>query len=339
MGKRFTRLVVLALGSIAGYFLAHHISNRHDLLTGAFAVSTGLIIVLITQVIETLVGKIPVRTMVGALSGLLLGFLVGDVAFQVLMAPFFQEVPSLGWYVRVLINLVFGQLGISYGMVRGAGFDAEKLRNLFYRKKSETGVKIFDTSVIIDGRIADICKTGFIEGTVVIPRFILKELQFIADSADIHKRNRGRRGLDILNLIQKSVNVVVEIADADFPQIRDVDAKLVELAKRVNGQIVTNDFNLNKIAELQGVKVLNVNELANAVKPIVLPGEFLKVHVLKDGKEPGQGIAYLDDGTMVVVDNASKVIGLSVEVSVTSVLQTTAGRMIFSRLRDDGALD
>ena len=191
--------------------------------------------------------------------------------------------------------------------------------------------KILDTSVIIDGRIADICKTGFIEGTIVIPEFVLEELQHIADSSDLLKRNRGRRGLDILNKIQKELDVQVLIYEGDFEEISEVDSKLVKLAKVLQGKVVTNDFNLNKVCELQGVSVLNINDLANAVKPVVLPGEEILVQIIKDGKEHGQGVAYLDDGTMIVVEGGREYIGMMMEVLVTSVLQTSAGRMIFAK--------
>ena len=194
--------------------------------------------------------------------------------------------------------------------------------------------KILDTSVIIDGRIADVCETGFIDGTLVIPQFVLKELQLVADSADSMKRNRGRRGLDILQKIQKMAGVEVMISDLDFPEVREVDLKLIELARTLPGKIVTNDFNLNKVAQLRGVDVLNVNELANSLKPVVLPGEIMKVFILKEGKEYNQGVAYLDDGTMVVVDNARKMISKTIDIVVTSVLQTTAGKMIFGRYID-----
>ena len=195
--------------------------------------------------------------------------------------------------------------------------------------------KLLDTSVIIDGRIADLCETGFMEGEFVIPQFILQELQHISDSADSLKRARGRRGLDILNHIQKNEDMVVEIVEDDFPHIKEVDAKLVELGKKLDAKILTNDLNLNKVAELQGVQVLNINELSNALKPVVLPGETMRVFVLKEGKEAGQGVAYLDDGTMVVVDNAKRCIGKNIDVVVTSILQTSAGRMIFTRLREE----
>ena len=190
--------------------------------------------------------------------------------------------------------------------------------------------------MIIDGRIADICETGFLDGTLVIPQFVLKELQLVADSADSMKRNRGRRGLDILQKIQKMAGVDVMISDIDFPEVREVDLKLIELARTLHGKIVTNDFNLNKVAQLRGVEVLNINELANALKPVVLPGEFMKVFILKEGKEYNQGVAYLDDGTMVVVDNARRMISKNIDIVVTSVLQTTAGKMIFGRYIESG---
>jgi uncharacterized protein YacL len=195
--------------------------------------------------------------------------------------------------------------------------------------------KILDTSVIIDGRIADICGTGFLEGILVIPNFVLNELQMIADSADSIKRNRGRRGLDILNKMQKDQSIKVKISDMDFKDIHEVDSKLVQLAKVMKAKVITNDFNLNKVAEFHGVEVLNINELSNALKPIVLPGEEMKVHLIKEGKDSNQAIGYLDDGTMVVVENGRRRINEEVEVTVTSVLQTTAGRMIFTRLKED----
>jgi uncharacterized protein YacL len=198
-------------------------------------------------------------------------------------------------------------------------------------KQGRKSFKILDTSVIIDCRIADIADTGFLDGVVVIPQFVLRELQLVADSADSLKRNRGRRGLDILQRVQKMATVSVQIVEDDFPAVREVDLKLIELAKLYEGKIITNDFNLNKVAQLQGVEVLNINELANALKPIVLPGETMRVFILKEGKEYNQGVAYLDDGTMVVVDNARKLIGKNVDIAVTSVLQTTAGKMIFGK--------
>jgi uncharacterized protein YacL len=212
--------------------------------------------------------------------------------------------------------------------------EPERIVGLFRNTGPRRRYRVLDTSVIIDGRIADICETGFMDGTLVIPQFVLKELQFVADSSDSMKRNRGRRGLDILQKIQKMAGVDVMISDVDFPDVKEVDLKLIELARTLEGKIVTNDFNLNKVAQLRGVSVLNINELANSLKPVVLPGELMKVFILKEGKEYNQGVAYLDDGTMVVVDNARKMIGKTIDVVVTSVLQTTAGKMIFGRFID-----
>jgi uncharacterized protein YacL len=230
-------------------------------------------------------------------------------------------------------------LGLPYlGLVLGAKFGRERITG--QSKHPEYAMvtgnhKILDTSVIIDGRVADLCETGFLEGTFLVPQFILHELQHIADSSDSLKRARGRRGLDILNKIRKMVDIDVRIIDDDFPNVKDVDSKIVVLAKKVGAKVITNDLNLNKVAELQGVRVLNINELCNALRPVVLPGETIRVFVLKEGKEVGQGVAYLDDGTMIVVDNAKRCIGRNVDVVVTSVLQTTAGRMIFTRLREE----
>jgi uncharacterized protein YacL len=227
--------------------------------------------------------------------------------------------------------IVLPYLGLVLGGKHGEWLEPARLVTLFRAAGPMRRYKILDTSVIIDGRIADVCETGFVDGTLVIPQFVLKELQLVADSSDSLKRNRGRRGLDILQKIQKMAGVEVVISDVDFPEIREVDLKLIELARTLQGKIVTNDFNLNKVAQLRGVEVLNVNELANSLKPVVLPGEIMKVFILKEGKEYNQGVAYLDDGTMVVVDNARKMISKTIDIVVTSVLQTTAGKMIFGR--------
>lgn len=203
-------------------------------------------------------------------------------------------------------------------------------------KESVKGIpKVLDTSVIIDGRIFDICETGFIEGPLVIPNFVLDELRHISDSSDALKRNRGRRGLDILNKIQKELTIETQIVDDDFPKIAEVDAKLLKLAQKMEGKVITNDYNLNKVAEFQGVPVLNINELSNAIKPVVLPGEEMKIDIVKDGKESSQGVAYLEDGTMIVVEGGRKYIGQTTDVVVTSVLQTAAGRMIFAKPKDN----
>ncbi len=234
-------------------------------------------------------------------------------------------------FLHGLIVVVLPFMGMMLGARRGEWLEPAKLVSLFKDARPQKRYKILDTSVIIDGRVAEIVETGFLDGTLVVPQFVLKELQFVADSSDPLKRNRGRRGLDILQRIQKMAGVEVVISDVDFPQIREVDLKLIELARSLIGQIVTNDFNLNKVAQLRGVAVLNINELANVLKPVVLPGEVMSVFVIKEGKELTQGVAYLDDGTMVVVDNARQRIGKTVDVAVTSVLQTTAGRMIFGK--------
>jgi uncharacterized protein YacL len=236
----------------------------------------------------------------------------------------------------VLIALPY--LGLVLGGQHGEWLEPARLASLFRSAGPARRYKILDTSVIIDGRIADVCETGFVDGALVIPQFVLKELQLVADSSDSMKRNRGRRGLDILQKIQKMSGVEVIISDLDFPEVREVDLKLIELARSLQGKIVTNDFNLNKVAQLRGVQVLNVNELANSLKPVVLPGEIMKVFILKEGKEYNQGVAYLDDGTMVVVDNARKMINKTIEIVVTSVLQTTAGKMIFGRYIEQGGV-
>jgi len=236
------------------------------------------------------------------------------------------------------IVLVLAESGLTFGFqdsyhLAWIVVDADHLADGIFggEKQTKHSYKILDTSVIIDGRIADIAETGFLDGVLIIPQFVLRELQLVADSADSLKRNRGRRGLDILQRVQKIATLNIQIVETDYPSVREVDLKLIELAKEMEGKIVTNDFNLNKVAQLQGVEVLNINELANSLKPIVLPGEAMRVFILKEGKEYNQGVAYLDDGTMVVVDNARKLIGKTIDIAVTSVLQTTAGKMIFGK--------
>jgi uncharacterized protein YacL len=280
---------------------------------------------------EHYLGKVPLR----AISGSLLGLAVGSIlakALIYLVSDIFLQKSAITPYIAFLIYLGFGYLGLVLGWKKSYNLDFRDLKTFFSEPLPSKNYKVLDTSVIIDGRIADISETGFLEGVLIIPQFILKELQHIADSPDPIKRNRGRRGLEILHKIQKRIDTQVEIHDRDFPKIKEIDAKLIELAKTLQAKLITNDFNLSKVAELQGVSVLNVNELANALKPVVLPGEIIEALVLKEGKEFGQGIAYLDDGTMIVIDNAKKFIGKTVSVAVTSVLQTTAGRMIFGQL-------
>lgn len=269
------------------------------------------------------------------------GLIVGFVIAFLISQPF-SDIKYIGTIVAILSYLIFGYLGIKISTrkkddVMWPQINLKKATAVKKDKNARREIispKILDTSVIIDGRISDICKTGFIEGTLVIPEFVLKELRHIADSSDSLKRNRGRRGLDILNILQKDDSVSVLIESKDYGDNIEVDIKLLKLAKELGGKVLTNDFNLNKVAEFQGVDVLNINELANAVKPVVLPGEEMTVMVVKDGKESGQGLAYLDDGTMIVVEGGKKCIGDSVVVTVTSVLQTAAGRMIFAKLKN-----
>ncbi|MGP7819247.1 PIN/TRAM domain-containing protein [Niallia sp. 01092] len=286
------------------------------------------------KIVEEALVKAPITDIifgsVGLAFGLTLAFLIGYALTAI-------KVPIINTIAPILLTLLFGYLGFQVGFKK-----RDELLTLFTAKRKKASeeevvnqekgnLKILDTSVIIDGRIADICQTGFLEGTIVIPQFVLGELQHIADSSDALKRNRGRRGLDILNRIQKELAIKVEIYEGDFEEIVEVDSKLVKLAKLTNGVVVTNDFNLNKVCELQKVSVLNINDLANAVKPVVLPGEEMKIQIIKDGKEHNQGIAYLDDGTMIVVEEGRNYIGKHIDVLVTSVLQTSAGRMIFAK--------
>jgi len=291
-----------------------------------------------TEIIESALQTVPTSDIVLGTIGLIFGLVIANLLIRpITIIP----IPWLGSIVMVLAYIVLGYLGIKVATRKGddLGGLVNTLRKVGVKEKSlrnnsQVRPKILDTSVIIDGRIADICKTDFIEGPLIIPRFVLEELRHIADSSDTLKRNRGRRGLDILNKIQKELDISVQISDKDFSDTPEVDSKLLKLAQHMKGKVVTNDFNLNKVAEFQGVSVLNINELANAVKPVVLPGEEMVVQVIKDGKETGQGVAYLDDGTMIVVDGGKKHIGESVGVMVTSVLQTAAGRMIFAKPKD-----
>ena len=302
--------------------------------------------------VEVQLGKMPIHDVLAGAIGLALGLIIAN-----LLGFAFAKIPIVGDYFPVVFSIVFGYLGIRLTIrkrreltglfdflprltreiarlrdMRAAEAAAAKAEKETEGKaKEEKSYKLLDTSVIIDGRIADLCDTGFIEGTLLIPVFVLEELQHIADSADPLKRTRGRRGLDILQRIRQETKVRVEITNVDFDDIAEVDSKLVRLGQEVSGKIITNDFNLNKVAQLRGVEVLNINELANAVKPVVIPGEGMTVSVVKPGKEQGQGVAYLDDGTMIVIENGYRHIGETIQVEVTSALQTAAGRMIFAK--------
>ncbi|WP_227764069.1 PIN/TRAM domain-containing protein [Zhaonella formicivorans] len=313
-------------------------------LLGLLGIITGLIgysfaprlisiVVQTTKWFESRLQKTPTQDIVGGAIGLIIGLIIAN-----LFGVSIYRLPLVGPYLAIAASLIISYLGWSVGTKKKeeffsflGGFRLGGKEKIPKTEGPKINYKILDTSVIIDGRIADICKSGFVEGILLIPGFVLEELRHIADSSDLLKRNRGRRGLDILNKIRKELDVMVKIHEKDYEDIAEVDSKLVRLAQELGAPVITNDFNLNKVAELQGVKVLNINELANAVKPIVLPGEEMVVQVIKDGKEMGQGVGYLDDGTMIVVENGKRYIGQTISVLVTSVLQTAAGRMIFAK--------
>ncbi|OGX13535.1 MAG: twitching motility protein PilT [Nitrospirae bacterium RIFCSPLOWO2_12_FULL_63_8] len=329
MARRMGFAFMSGLAGMA-LFVRSEEGSQWEFLAMGFAI--GAVLGGLVLAVELALHKASFGVIIGATTGLAVGLMLTGLIEWVGSAVF--DVETFLFHVGGLVFL----LGLPYlGMTLGARFGQEQLGAP--ARPSELSVvdskKILDTSVIIDGRVAELCETGFLEGTFLVPQFILHELQHIADSSDSLKRARGRRGLDILNKIQKMVDIDVRIVDDDFPNVKEVDSKLVVLAKKVGAKVITNDLNLNKVAELQGVRVLNINELCNALRPVVLPGEAIRVFILKEGKEAGQGVAYLDDGTMIVVDNARRHIGRTVDVIGTSVLQTTAGRMIFTRLKEE----
>jgi uncharacterized protein YacL len=331
MGVNIVRIFLVIFCSLVGVYLGPELlSSANASLWGGIG---GGLIAAAVIFLEIAIRRASGKGIMGGIIGVVIAFGLTRLTVQVFVPASTGETQLL----YPLIYILAGYLGIMIGVWKGKEFNPAAWWKIFSKGGSQRAEnpKILDTSVIIDGRIADVCETGFIDGPFIIPQFILRELQHIADSPDPLKRNRGRRGLDILNRIQKQTDVEVRISDQDFPKIKEVDAKLIELAKRINGRIITNDFNLNKVAELLGVTVLNINQLTNALKPVVLPGETIHIQILKEGKEPGQGVAYLDDGTMVVVEEGRKIIGKELDVMVTSVLQTTAGRMIFSRPREE----
>ncbi len=323
-------LLGLLIGGVAGFLISPYLMRK--LLN--FSVW-----------VEGQLNKMPIHDVIAGACGLAIGLILAN-----LLGVAFSRMPIVGDYIPIIFNIVLGYLGIHIMIKKRREITAlfdfiPRFLKEFAKNKEaaappvppepleqhKASYKLLDTSVIIDGRIADICKSGFIEGTLLIPVFVLEELQHIADSADLLKRTRGRRGLDILKRIQTEFDMFVEIDSRDFDDISEVDSKLIRLAQLVGGKIITNDYNLNKVADLQGVTVLNINELSNAVKPVVIPGETMVAMVVKEGKEQGQGVAYLDDGTMIVVEGGRKHINTSIEVTVTSVLQTAAGRMIFAK--------
>jgi uncharacterized protein YacL len=299
-------------------------------LSGPVAALLGVLVGAGVVIFEFRIKEVSLKRLIGAAFGSVLGIL-GAYLISLVLKSAMPDSPTVR-FLQLALLAWMTYCGLIVGAAKGDMLNLAALGGLFGGEKvSKNTFKILDTSVIIDGRIVDIAETGFIDGAIVIPQFVLRELQLVADSSDSMKRNRGRRGLDILQRLQKMPQLNVQILEDDFPAVREVDMKLIELAKVYTCKIVTNDFNLNKVAQLHGVEVLNINELANALKPVVLPGETMRVFILKEGKEYNQGVAYLDDGTMVVVDNARKMISKTIDVAVTSVLQTTAGKMIFGR--------
>ncbi len=326
----FVRLVFILVVAAACYVLEPF--GLTAPVDGAVGAAIGIGVILF----EMRLHKVSLKRLIGAAIGSVLGIL-GAYLFSLVIRNSINPGHTQS-FLQLLVMLLMAYIGLIVGANKGDLLNLAALGGIFGgEKQGRKAYKILDTSVIIDGRIADIAETGFLDGIIVIPQFVLRELQLVADSADSLKRNRGRRGLDILQRLQKVASLNIQIVEDDFPAVREVDMKLIELAKVYEGKIITNDFNLNKVAQLQGVEVLNINELANSLKPIVLPGEIMRVFILKEGKEYNQGVAYLDDGTMVVVDNARKMIGKNVDISVTSVLQTTAGKMIFGKFDERGA--
>jgi uncharacterized protein YacL len=357
MLKKIFRVVITLVGAGIGYslsFLLARVDFINELVVATgyawytivvlFVLAAGLagfmlaprmtvVTLKVVDFMETALQRIPVQDLVGGAFGLIIGLVIANL----LGAPL-VNIPWVGPYIPIIFSVLFGYLGLSLGIKK-----KEELRGLMSmwrvgskqgRSDGRKGIdKVLDTNVIIDGRISDICRTGFLDGTLIVPRFVLEELQHIADSSDLLRRNKGRRGLDILNQMRKEQGIKIEIRDFDgVDNKKDVDFRLIQVCKRLDCPVVTNDFNLNKVAELVGVKVLNINELANAVKPLFLPGEEINgVDVIRDGKESGQGVAYLEDGTMIVIEGGKKYIGQRINVVVTSVLQTSAGRMIFAK--------
>jgi uncharacterized protein YacL len=324
------------LDPIGAKYAAQPSNTPFGLPTHVLSALLAFVIAVAIILFEIRIQKASLKTLIGAGVGSIMG-IVGGVLIGFLIS--YQEPgavnPSTKAFLTLALAFIMAYVGLMVGATKGDYLELSALGGIFSDKLTRKDVKILDTSVIIDGRIADVAETGFLSGTIVIPQFILRELQQVADSPDSSKRQRGRRGLDMLNRLQSNPSLDIQVVDTDFPAVKEVDLKLLELSKSLDGVVVTNDFNLNKVAQLHGIQVLNINELANSLKPVVLPGEAMRVFILKEGKEYNQGVAYLDDGTMVVVDNARRMIGKNADIAVTSVLQTTAGKMIFGRLWED----
>ena len=324
------QVFLVLVTTVTSYYIVKEMFG--STLYAAFGAMAGVIFGYLIIKLEEKLKEIPLKNLIGILIGITIGLSVANLFISKLLLTHAKDVP-ITLPIYVLLYFVMGYLGFRIGEKKSHTLDLSKVP-LFHRMEASEGNKVLDTSTIIDGRIADVCETGFLEGTLVIPQFVLYEIQHIADLQDPVKKTRGRRGLEILHRLQKQASVKVKIVDYDFPKLKDVDSKLIALAKNMNGKIITNDFNLNKVAELQGIEVLNLNQLVTSLKPAVLPAEQMTIRIIKEGKEYGQGIGYLDDGTMVVVDDARKLLGKTVDVVVTSLLQTSSGRMIFAKLKE-----
>jgi uncharacterized protein YacL len=327
MGLFIFRFFIIGLITIGGYFYPPF------KLTGVYGAAAAFFLAALMMFLETRIRKAQFRVIWSAGMGLLVGILLGWMLGAIYQSVVHTE--EMATFIRIFFLAIMPYIGLLVGTRRPEWLDPAHLIGLFKEKRAGRSFKVLDTSVIIDGRIADLCDTGFVEGALVVPQFVLKELQFVADSADGLKRQRGRRGLDVVDRLQKSSQVEVIISDLDFPETPDVDSKLIECARSMDAKIVTNDYNLNKVARIHGIKVLNINEVVSSLRPVALPGETMSVFILKEGKEKEQGVAYLDDGTMVVVDNSRRMIGQTVDITVTSVLQTTVGKMIFGRFNGE----
>ena len=327
MGIHIFRFFIIGCLTAAGYFFP--LFRLPRVASAGIALVFGAIIMYLETRIRRTQFKIIWSSTIGTYAGVFLGWSLGAIYQNIT-----TDAPT-ALFIRIFFLIIMPYIGFLVGAQKSEWLDPAHLFRFFKEKSIGRSYKILDTSVIIDGRITDLCDTGFIEGTLVIPQFVLKELQFVADSADALKRQRGRRGLDVLNHLQNSSQISVVIWEMDFPEIKDVDSKLIELGRQLDAKIVTNDVNLNKVAKLRGIAVLNINELANALRPVVLPGESMRIFILKEGKEKDQGVGYLDDGTMVVVDNSRRMIGQNIDITVTSVLQTTVGKMIFGRYNEE----
>jgi uncharacterized protein YacL len=339
------RIAFIVLLALVGYLLNPLETTTHLPVTTRetrqlVSAVLGIVVAAFVIIFEMRARKASLKTLIGAAIGSTLGIIGAYLIGMLISAQDINTVPGeMKVFMTIALAFFMGYIGLMVGAAKGEYIDLSVLGGLFSDKNVRRDYKILDTSVIIDGRIADVAETGFLGGTLVIPQFVLRELQQVADSPDSSKRQRGRRGLDMLQRLRNNSKLDIQIVETDFPAVKEVDLKLIELGKQLEAVIITNDFNLNKVSQLRGVSVLNVNELANALKPVVLPGEAMRVFVLKEGKEYNQGVAYLDDGTMVVIDNARKLIGKNADIAVTSVLQTTAGKMIFGRLweeKDEG---